>query len=153
MRKENLESWLILALLILIGFSCSSSIAEPNNVSNTGDFINDANFIKQVYTAAIGATLAFLFSFLLSQITERRKPRKQLSYDIKVENGLVKVDQNIEEKIKVLYDNKEIKNLFHVICDIKNSGKKMIKDEFIRFEFAEGTEIIDFYYDPNQNVN
>jgi hypothetical protein len=147
MIDTALQKCLILSLFILIILPSSTATVELNS-TNTWDFINDSNFIKQVSVAAVGAILAFLFSFLLSQIAERRKPRKQLSYDLIVENGLVKIEQNIEKKVKILYNDKEIERLFHVICDIKNSGKKVIKNEFIRFEFPQGTEIIDFYYDP-----
>ncbi len=147
MIDETIQRCLILSFLILIILSPSTATVEPNS-ANIFDFIKDAEFIKDVSIAAVGAVLAFLFSFLLSQITERRKPRKQLSYDLEVEKGLVKIEKNIEKKVKTFYNNKEIGSLFHVICDIKNTGNKVIKNEFIRFEFPQGTELIDFYYDP-----
>ena len=142
-----LQRCLILFAFILIILP-SSSATDRDNSTSIWSFINNPDFIKDASLAAIGAILAFLFSFLLSQITERRKPRKQLSYDLEVEKGLVKIEENIEKKVKIFYNDRQIGSIFHVMCDIKNSGKKVIKNELIRFEFPQKTELIDFYYDP-----
>jgi len=123
MIDETLQRCLILSFIILIILPPSTAAVEPNS-ANIFYFIKDAEFIRDISIAAVGAVLAFLFSFLLSQITERRKPRKQLSYDLEVEKGLVKIEKNIEKKVKTFYNNKEIGNLFHVICDIKNTGNQ-----------------------------
>jgi len=132
--------------MIIMTFGLAS--AADTNATSIADFVRDPDFWKQATVAAVGALLAFLFAFILSQISERRKPRKQILYDIDTKKGLIKIEKNVENKVKVFYEGKEIEDLHHVACDIKNTGKKVIKDEFIRFEFPKGTNIIDFYFDP-----
>jgi hypothetical protein len=144
----TLQRCSILLFSFILVILPSSAATEIDNSTSIWSFINNQDFIKDASLAAIGAILAFLFSFLLSQITERRKPRKQLSYDLEVEKGLVKIEENIEKKVKIFYNDRQIRSIFHVMCDIKNSGKKVIRNELIRFEFPQKTELIDFYYDP-----
>jgi hypothetical protein len=145
MRHNHLVLTSFLSIIIII---LGIASASDTNETSIASFVNSTDFWQQVTVAAVGALLAFLFTFVLSQISERRKPRKQLSYDIDVKRELIKVEKNVESKVKILYNGKEIEDILHIACNIKNTGKKVIKNEFIRFEFPKGTNIIDFYFDP-----
>lgn len=56
--------------------------------------------------------------------------------------------KTLKYNYRVLYNGKQVENLFHVKCIIRNTGGKLVKNEFVRFEFSEGSEIIDFYNQP-----
>jgi hypothetical protein len=70
----------------------SSASAANTNETSIANFIKDPDFWQQATVAAVGALLAFLFAFILSQISERRKPRKQLSYDLDIKKGIIKIE-------------------------------------------------------------
>ena len=60
-----------------------------------------------------------------------------------------KVEVDIKgENVKVLYSDQLIENLYYVACDVENTGNKVVKDEYIRFEFPKGTDIVDSFFEP-----
>lgn len=121
-------------------------MAGCSTASNSGPVFNDDFWVK-VGLAVLGATLSFIVSFTLNQIKQRNE-RNQLSYDLEVNNGLVFIEKTVRDKVSVLYNGKQVENLFHVKCVTKNTGGKLVKNEFVRFEFSEGSDIIDFYHQP-----
>lgn len=103
---------------------------------------------EKIAIAVLSAVLAFIGSYLLSQIQRRSQPRKQLSYDTDVRKGLVTVQEEVKEKVKVLYSGQEITDLYYVACNIENTGTTVIKKEQIRFEFPADANILDHFFDP-----
>lgn len=107
-----------------------------------------ADFWEKVTIALVAAVFGFTANYVLAQVKARKEPRKQLSYDSEVRKGLVTVEEKISEKIKVLYGGQEIRNLFHVACNLQNSGNTVVKNQYVRFDFGGDTTVVDEYVDP-----
>lgn len=106
------------------------------------------DFWTKVTIALVSAFLSFLGSLVITQIKQRKEPRKQLSYELEVIKGLVSIQESVKNKVAILYDGQNAANLFHIRCDLINNGNTVIKNQYVRFEFTEGADVIDFYFDP-----
>jgi hypothetical protein len=97
-----------------------------------------------VLTAIIG----FVGSYVLEQYKRRREPHKQISWDMRVERGLVAVSPSVKERVQILYRNSPADNLHAVRFKASNTGNRVIKNQYIRFEFGPLTTMIDEGRDP-----
>jgi len=150
MRKIQIR-FVILFLFSVIFFVIASSVAYaqvPNSSSNESNIFFDKSFLQNVAVALLSAVLAFLSGYALAGIGKKTRSGKKLSYSINIESGLVNVEKNIKDKVKVTYEREEIVNLSNVKFELLNSGESVVKLQDIRFEFPETTRILDFYFDP-----
>jgi hypothetical protein len=128
--------------------------SESSNATsfNITSLFSSADFWEKSIYTILGAVLTLIVTIISNYVNERRKlkfrVRKQLSYEISTKKDLVEVEKEIKDKVKVLYNNKIIENLYYVACDIENSGNTVIKNQYIRFEFPQDTKIIDPFFDP-----
>lgn len=149
---------LIVFTLFFIFLSANLVNCTPyNESSNDTSFyitslFSSADFWEKFIYAILGAFLTLIVTIISNYVNERRKlkfkVRKQLSYEISTKKDLVEGEKEIKDKVKVLYNNKIIENLYYVACDIENSGNTVIKNQYIRFEFPQDTKIIDPFFDP-----
>jgi hypothetical protein len=146
-NKNTFLLTLLGSIFVLASCSPLLNSATPGATSLNNSTITNDFWIK-VSIAGVSAVLSFLGSFVLNQIKQRKEPRKQISYDLAITKGLVSFEKNVQSKVKVLYDGRDAENLFHVTCNVRNSGNTVIKNEFIRFKFSDGSQVVDFYYDP-----
>lgn len=141
--QGNLKRALPILIAVPITTSaCTTAAAAPT----IGGFGPD--FWQKVTIALIAAVFGFIANYALAQLRRRAEPRKQLSYDIEVDRGLVAVQQKIKEKIKVFYEGHEIGDLYHVTCNVQNSGNTVVRNQYLRFSFSPQTQIVDEYFDP-----
>jgi hypothetical protein len=154
MKKGQLRFLAVLLVSIIFIVSSQSfaqtPITPPSPVatpSNNSSFFN-TNFWQNVTVAALSAVLAFLSGYALAGIGKKQGSGKKLSYAILVEKGLVTIEKDVKEKVKVLYAGEEIENLYNVRCDVENTGTTVIKSQDIRFEFLPETRILDSSFDP-----
>jgi len=103
---------------------------------------------QKVAVALVSAILAFIGSYVLAQMKRRDDAKKRLSYDTETWQGLIAVAKEITEKVKVLYNGLEIKDLYYIACSVENTGNTVIKKQQIRFEFPTSVEIVDHFFDP-----
>lgn len=139
MKISSVKFILIIVSLFLVTGCTSGQVANssPNE-----------EFSVKVTIALVSAFLSFLGSFGVYQIKQRKEPRKQLSYDLKITKGLVSVQESVKDKVTILYDGQNTANIFLVSCDLVNDGNTVIKNQYVRFEFTKEAEVIDFYFDP-----
>jgi len=150
MRKMQVR-FVILFLFSVIFFVTASSVAYaqiPNSSSNESNIFLDKSFLQNVAVAFLSAVLAFLSGYALAGIGKKTRSGKKLSYSINIESGLVNVEKNIKDKVKVIYETEEIVNLSNVKFELLNNGDSVVKSQEIRFEFPQTTRILDFYFDP-----
>jgi hypothetical protein len=150
MRKKQIK-FTILFLFSTIIFCSVSQITFAQSSSSLTTSANpflDKPFLQNVAIAVLSAVLAFLSGYALASISKRSGSGKRLSYNLNIETGLVNVEKNVKQRVKVLYEGKEIGNLSNIKIDIQNTGNSIIKAEEIRFEFLRGTQILDFYFEP-----
>jgi hypothetical protein len=139
MNKKFAKIFLSVFLLLVLS-SCTTS----SNVGNTAYM----DFWIKVTIAVVSALLSFLGSLAIVQIKRRNEPQKQLSYAIEIVRGLVKIGEKVKDKVNISYNGQDAQNLYRIACDVRNTGNTVVKDQYIRFEFSEGVEVIDFYYEP-----
>ncbi len=146
MNKDILLCVLVRVLLIAGILYPLCGIASEALPTQSSFF--EQEFWEKVTVALVSAVLAFIGSFILLQFQKRRESKKMLSYDTFIRKGLVEVEEDVKEKVKVLYEGNEIKDLYHVACNVQNTGNTVVTNQYLRFEFSVGTSIVDKYYDP-----
>jgi hypothetical protein len=97
----------------------------------------------QLLLLVAGAVLGIIGSYITARLNARHDPRKQLSWDAHTERGLVAVGSRIRNNVSVSYKGEQIGDLVAVKCRIANTGNQVVKDEQIRFAFAEQTKILE----------
>lgn len=149
MNKKRVQ-FMVIFLIAMILFALVSPLtsAQAPSPPSEANNIFDKTFLQNVAVAVLSAVLAFLGGYALAGISKKSGSGKRLSYSLNIESGLVNIEKNIRDKVKVLYENEEIVNLSNVKVDIENTGNSVVKSEEIRFEFAPGSKIIEFYFDP-----
>lgn len=108
----------------------------------------DTTFWQNVAVAVLSAVLAFLSGYALAGVGKKKGSGKELSYSLSITNGVVQVDKDIKERVKILYNDELIDNLYNVEFELENTGDTVVKSHEVRFEFPEGTRILDFSFDP-----
>jgi hypothetical protein len=139
MNKKFAKTFLSMILLLFL-----TACTTPKSISNA----SYTDLWSKIGIAVVSAFLSFLASFAIWQIKKRNEPQKQLSYAIEIIRGLVKIEEKVKEKVSVLYNGQDAKNLYRIACDVRNTGNTVVKNQYIRFEFPEGVEIIDSYCEP-----
>lgn len=138
---------LILILLFILSIYTTISIAADENATSMAFYV-EKDFWAKITLVIITAILSFLVSYALWQIKKRKEPKRQLSYDLGIKKGLVEVEKDIKDKVTVLYNNQKIEDLYHVSCNVENTGNLVIKNNYIRFEFNQEIEIMEFFFEP-----
>ena len=153
MGKRHLQL-IVLSLLFTIVFHFSfPAFAETYATLNTtaNSFWN-LDLFKDIVIKIGNAIPIFLgglaSGYVLFQIKKKSESGKRLSYSLEMNTGLVNVEKNVKEKVKVLYEDREVLNLSYLVINIENTGNAVIKSEELRFEFTEETEILNFYFEP-----
>jgi len=151
MRKKQVQFIIFFLFSIIFIVSASSitfaQIPSPQR-SSVSAFV-DKTFLQNVAVTILSAVLAFSSGYVLAGINKFKSgSSKRLSYSLDIETGIVNIKENIKQKVRVLYEDKEIINLSNINFDIENTGNSVIKSQEIRFEFSSETRILDFYFDP-----
>ncbi len=93
-------------------------------------------------TAMIGTAVLGYFSNML--IEYYKKQRKILTYRHGNLISLAKVEHELKDHIKVLFDGKEIQNLYYSVIVFKNEGNTIIENQNVIIQFEKNIEVIDF---------
>ena len=148
MEMERYNKRLSLLFLAFVFVICSVNCNAAEEANESVSFSLGGDFLEKIVIAIVTAIFTFLSISFLEYRKQKRKPKKQLSYDTEIKEDLVAVERNIKEKVKVLYSDQLIENLYHVACDVENTGNMVVKDHYIRFEFPKGTDIVDSFFEP-----
>lgn len=154
MKKSQIKLLIIFALSvsIVIGAQAfaqttSSPVLSSPNSQDANSFLN-TTFWQNIVVTLMSAILAFIGGLALARMTGKKGSGKKLSYTLSIENGLIKVEKKVREKVKVFYESEEIENLYDVRFHLENTGDRVVKSQEIRFEFPDQTRILDFSFDP-----
>jgi hypothetical protein len=137
-------------------YACFSTqlLLLPSNaqlISQAGSSTNQSSptsneLLNGVIVAVVSGIFGFLASFAIERLKKKNEPRKQISYSKVIKSGIV---GNIE-KIGILYNGKPAQNMFYALFDIENTGNQQVKNQEIRFEFANDSEILDVFHCPQK---
>lgn len=107
--------------------------------------------LNGVIIAVVSGIIGFLASFAIERLKEKNAPKKQISYSKVIKSGIVgNIEKDIEGKIGILYKGKLAQNMFYALFDIENTGNQQVKNQEIRFEFANNSEILDVFHCPQK---
>jgi len=107
--------------------------------------------LNGVILAVVSGIIGFLANFVIERVKKKSEPRKQISYSQEVKSGIVgEIEKDIEDKIGILYNGRPAKNMVYALFDIENTGNKQVKNQEIRFEFTDDSEILDVFYYPQK---
>lgn len=93
--------------------------------------------------AVLSAILGFASAYVIYQIQRRREPRKQLSWELHSEEAQLEVSSEIKERVGVLYRDTRVQNLTAVTCAVSNTGNRAVKNEQVRFNFGDQTQVLE----------
>ncbi|ADU09161.1 MULTISPECIES: RIP homotypic interaction motif-containing protein [Micromonospora] len=107
--------------------------------------LTENKLLLAVFTAACG----FFFALIAERIKSRKASRKQLSWDVRVDDRLLQVGEGSSaERITVSYGDVEVKNLTQVLASFENTGNSVIKNQYLRFRFPDESKILEVALDP-----
>ncbi len=141
--------------------SCFSSqlLLSPSNaqlISQVSSSTNQSSpasneLLNGVIVAVVSGIIGFLASFAIERLKKRNEPRKQISHSKVIKSGIIgNIEKDIEGKIGILYNGKPAQNMFYALFDIENTGNQQVKNQEIRFEFANDSEILDVFHCPQK---
>lgn len=93
------------------------------------------------------AILSFVSSYVIFRLS-KKKEKKEISYDLKITNGLLNIKEVIKNDTKVLFKNNPADKLSYIEIDFYNSGDYVIKNQEIRLECPVQNQILEIIYEP-----
>lgn len=147
----------LISLAVCLGsqfLSLDSSNAQL--VSQTGASAGQSaptsnELLNGIIIAVVSGIIGFLASLFIERIKKKSEPRKQISYSKILKSGIIgNIEKDIESKIGILYNGKPAQNMFYALFDIENTGNQQIKNQEIRFEFSDNSEILDIFFCPKK---
>ncbi len=110
-----------------------------------------SELVNGIIVAVVSGIVGFLASFIIERIKKKSEPRKQISYSKVLKSGIVgNIEKDIESKISILYKGTPAQNMFYALFDIENTGNQQVKNQEIRFEFTDKSEVLDIFYCPKK---
>jgi hypothetical protein len=119
------------------------NIATANYLLSVKQANASSTMPSQLLLLVAGGILGVIGSYITARLNARHDPRKQLSWDADMERGLVTVGSRIRNNVSVSYKGEPVGDLLAVKCRITNTGNQVVKDEIVRFAFADQTKILE----------
>ena len=116
--------------------------------------LKNSDFWQKVAIAIISAFSVALFNYFSSN-KQRQDQAMELSYTTNI-LSILEFKKDIGQKnISILYgEDYEVVDLYVISCDIENTGKKVIKNQEITFEFiSTNVGVLEQFFEPPLNDN
>jgi hypothetical protein len=100
----------------------------------------------EIVAAIIAAILAFPLGILatyLTQVLLDRRQKVQLTYSKKIETPVILSKDEFSDKLRITYQNVQIRNIYFFNLRVANTGRKVIKNQAFTCLFSEGSNLID----------
>lgn len=88
------------------------------------------------WTVGIASLIGLLYTYLA-----RKRPNKLVCKEVS-RTSLVKIREEVREKINVSFNNNPVKNLAQVEMDIFNKGSEVIRDILLIVNFSKNTRVL-----------
>lgn len=137
----------VVASILILSPQVFAQLSSSASSPDTESFFN-TTFWQNAAVAVLSAVLAFLSGYALAGVGKKKGSGKQLSYNLSIANSVVQVEKEVKERVKILYNGELIDNLYNIEFELENTGNTVVKSQEIRFEFPEGTRILDFSFKP-----
>ena len=116
--------------------------------------LENSDFWQKVAIAIISGFFVALFNYFSSK-KQRQDQAMELSYTTNI-LSILEFKKDIGQKnISILYgEDYELADLYLISCDIENTGRKVIKNQEITFEFlSTNVGILEQFFEPPLNDN
>lgn len=153
--KQSFQKLILVFSLIVIFCILWLSVAQAQDTTNSSlarGFISK-DFSEKIALAIMSAFLGLGSGLFLSQ-KNRRDGAIELSYSISL-LSVLEFKKDIGDKITIGYgDNHNVADVYLISCDIENTCKKVIKNEYITFEIRPSrVGILDRFFEPQLKDN
>ena len=88
------------------------------------------------WTVGIASLIGLLYTYLV-----RKRPNKLVCKEVS-RTSLVKIREEVRDKINVSFNNNPVKNLAQVEMDIFNKGSEVIKNILLTVKFSKNTRVL-----------
>jgi hypothetical protein len=98
-------------------------------------------------TSEAGAGWVFGFvalAALVFTIVTRNRPRRAIAKEIH-RISLVQIREGVKDRIKVRFDNKQVKNLAGIVFELTNTGSQPISNFSFRMTFPDSVKILSLF--------
>lgn len=102
----------------------------------------------QILVPIGSAVLGFVSSYSLERIRRRREPTHRISWEATTERAVIDAPPDVRSGIAISYNGSPVVDLAAVTCRISNTGNRVVKHQFVRFEFSPGSQILSSRLDP-----
>ena len=115
---------------------------------------NNSDFWQKISIAITSGLSVALFNYLFSK-KQRQDQGMELSYTTNILSILEFKKDIFQKDICILYGkNYEVADLYVISCDIENTGKKVIKNQEVTFEFiSTSVGVLEQFFEPSLNDN
>jgi hypothetical protein len=103
---------------------------------NVTNLISSSDVIKAIFSGIIGFVFAVLLNYIVQSRKEKRE-RSQITFAKTSEKPLSLAKDELKDRITVLYQGAEIKDIYSFNLKITNTGKKTIKKQGFTCLFSE----------------
>lgn len=104
------------------------------------------DFLRDPIWQFIGAAIGVIAVFVSVYIYTAQRSKKSLSYEILTSTELLSLKKEIQGKVQILFENKPIENVYHVVIKIINDGSYPLSSTLferpLSFSFHEKTIIL-----------
>jgi len=107
------------------------------------------DFWEKAMIAVVGAVLGFIGNFALALMKKRSDPTKQISFDLQTQSRLVDVEERVQGKVRILYNESEVRDIYSAACNVENTGNTVVKRQFVRFTFPAESRILEKFFEPS----
>ena len=98
--------------------------------------------------AVVGAFLGFLGNYAMERLRARRTPRKELSWELSIDEPQIAYSATNAHRLKISYNGQPVDRLIVGGYSVTNTGTQTIKDQLLRFAFPEDAKVLDFTPNP-----
>jgi hypothetical protein len=101
--------------------------------------VNILGFGDEAVAAFIVFVLGIIFTVIWQRYTDKNR---RLVYEIEASQMPLVTDENIRERIAILFDQQPVDKLYAYHISIANFGRLAVRNQQILFEFPDKTELI-----------
>ncbi|MBD2484741.1 hypothetical protein H6G57_22300 [Planktothrix sp. FACHB-1365] len=151
---QRLALFILSALLVvtLTPFISYAQSATPSPATGNVPFYNTSDFWSKVALAIISTLLGALSGYWSSE-KKRKDEAIELSYT-QDKFSVLEFKKDIGKTLSIRYGNYEVADLYVMSCNIRNTCKKVIKNEPITFEIQPANVgILDQFFEPSLENN
>ncbi|UDM05518.1 hypothetical protein [Streptomyces longhuiensis] len=111
---------------------------EPVSIVVVAAAVELSEFQQNLVVAFVGIIGGVLGTIAVERFKLRREPTKRLSWDAEIHNAMLSTDENLRRQLQLNFNGHPIAGLSSVDFRVENTGNRVVKDQYLRFDFPVG---------------